>query len=302
MTVEEHTRPLTASDEPRRERLRRELAEVLEYEPDALTDAAHLRDDLNLDSLVMMTLLTWLESRGVSTAGQRNQPATVADVLGLLDRSRPGLSIRVTDGAFGQLRPTDIGVVPSAGVAAGGGTAGADPTLAPVLGNAGLRLTPVEPDDVRFLYALASHPDTCYRWRYRGAPPSIDRFMADLWSQVLVQFVARRAEDGEPVGHVVAYGSDLGQGYAYVGAVFRPQYAGTGLAAQATATFVRYLFHTHALRKLYAEVPGFNWPQVRSGEGRLFEVEGIMRDHEFYAGRYWDRYLCAIYRERLIST
>jgi RimJ/RimL family protein N-acetyltransferase len=153
----------------------------------------------------------------------------------------------------------------------------------------------VEPEDVRFLYTLATHPYTCFRWRYRGNPPPIDRFAADLWSKVLVQFVARRNDNGEPVGHVVAYGADMGQGYAYLGAVFQPWYAGTGLAAKATAMFVRYLFHTQPLRKLYLEVPGFNWEQVRSGEGRLFQVEGVMRDHEHFAGRYWDRYLCAIY-------
>jgi RimJ/RimL family protein N-acetyltransferase len=167
--------------------------------------------------------------------------------------------------------------------------------LAPVLSNHDLRLTPVEPDDVRFLYSLATHPETCYRWRYRGVPPQTDRFLADLWAQVLVQFVARRTEDGEPVGHVVAYGADLGQGYAYLGAVFRPPYSGSGLAAQGSAMFIRYLFHAFALRKLYIEVPGFNWPQLSSGEGKLFQVEGIMRDHEHYAGRYWDRYLCAVY-------
>jgi RimJ/RimL family protein N-acetyltransferase/aryl carrier-like protein len=284
--------PLATVEVPRRERHRIELATVLEREPAALTDAARLRDDLGLDSLVMMTLLTWLESRGVVASGQRSQPATIGEVLSLLDKTAPGLSIRVTDGAVPLTRPTDI--------AAARTSTGTAP-LVPVLSNAELRLTPVEPDDARFLYTLATHPDTCYRWRYRGAPPPIDRFMADLWSQVLIQFVARRNDDGEPVGHVVAYGADLGQGYAYVGAVFRPPYSGTGLAAQASTMFVKYLFHTFVLRKLYVEVPGFNWPQMRSGEGRLFEVEGIMRNHEHYAGRYWDRYLCAIYPDKLIS-
>jgi RimJ/RimL family protein N-acetyltransferase len=297
--LDEHTRPHDAPDGSRRERHRRELAALLEFEPADLPDTAQLRNELNLDSLAMMTLLAWLESRGVVVTGQRSRPTTVGDVLGLLDRSAPNLSVRMADGGFHPLRATDIGIVPFAGGGTGGDSTATDAQYAPVLGNAELRLTPVEPDDARFLYSLASHPDTCYRWRYRGAPPSIDRFMADLWSQVLVQFVARRAEDGEPVGHVVAYGSDPGQGYAYVGAVFRPPYSGTGLGAQATVMFVRYLFHTYALRKLYVEVPGFNWPQVCSGEGRLFEVEGIMRGHEYYAGRHWDRYLCAIYANNL---
>lgn len=277
---------ITTAD-TRRDRYRRELALVLDLDVETLTDAALLADDLGLDSLARMSLLTWLETKGVAVSGVRVQPASVGDVLALLDKADvPGLSIRLIDGTAvktGGL--TDHPVVRTS----------TEPSLAPVLEGHDVRLTTIGPEDVRFLYTLATQPDTCFRWRYRGNPPPIDRFAADLWANVLVQFVARRTGDGEPVGHLVAYGADVAQGYAYLGAVFQPWYTGTGLAAQAVATFVRYLFHTHPLRKLYLEVPGYNWEQLRSGEGRLFQVEGIMRDHEHFAGRYWDRYLCAIY-------
>jgi hypothetical protein len=58
---------------------------------------------------------------------------------------------------------------------------------------------------------------------------------------------------------------------------------------------VRHLFRTFPLNKIYMEVPGFNWPQVQSGQGSLFHVEGVLRDHEYYAGRHWDKYVCALY-------
>ncbi len=271
----------------RREKHRLDLATVLACDPALLTDTACLRTDIGLDSLGMMSLITWLQTRGVTVSSQHIQSSRIGEVLSLLEKADfADLSIRLPNGE--QLPPM--------------ATRRPEITepLAPTLANQELRLTPVEPEDMRFLYVLASHPDTCYRWRYRGVPPSMDRFAADLWAQVLVQFVARRAGDGEPAGHLVCYGADLGQGYAYIGAVFRPEYSGTGLAAQGVAMFVRYLFHTFNLRKLYAEVPGFNWPQMSSGNGSLLHVEGIMRDHEHYAGRFWDRYLCAIYPEALI--
>jgi RimJ/RimL family protein N-acetyltransferase len=113
--------------------------------------------------------------------------------------------------------------------------------------------------------------------------------------------VARTAGKGEPAGHVVAYDADLAQGHASIGALFTPDHAGTGQAAEVTAVFVRYLFHTFRLHKLYLEVPGFNWPQVRSGAGRFFHVEGVLRDHDHYAGRYWDSYVCAIYPDEVTS-
>jgi hypothetical protein len=46
-----------------------------------------------------------------------------------------------------------------------------------------------------------------------GRPPPPDRFAADLWSQVLVQYVVRTHSD-EPVGQVVAYAADLAAGHA----------------------------------------------------------------------------------------
>lgn len=285
-----------------RDRHRRDLARALDRDPSQLADAASLGGDLGLDSLARMTLIAWLSHHGVVVSGTEHLPSTVGDVLSLVEKAGlPGVSIRLVDGAAaGEPDPVTAfrPAVALTGPAVTGDTGPAGP---PVLQDTEIRLTTVEPEDVRFLYTLATHPDTCFRWRYRGNPPPIDRFAADLWSKVLVQFVARRTADGEPVGHVVAYGADPGHGYAYLGAVFQPWYAGTGLAAGAVAMFVRYLFRTHPLRKVYIEIPGYNWEQVRSGEGRLFQVEGVMRDHEFYGGRYWDRYLCAIYPDNTMS-
>jgi len=89
----------------------------------------------------------------------------------------------------------------------------------------------------------------------------------------------------------------MSMGHTFLGAVFQPEYTGAGLAAQAVAVFVRYLFKTFPLRKIYIEVPGFNWAQMASGEGILFEVEGVLKQHEYYDGQYWDKYYCAIYPE-----
>lgn len=264
---------------------RQEIADLLELDPAALPDEARLTGELGLDSLALMTLFGWLEAKGV-TAVNRDGLRCVGDILELLTRLPARLSVVVTD-------------APADGPAS---TAGLLPArkrspLTPALSNAAYRLTPIQESDLDFLYLLAVHPDTGYRWRYRGNPPSHQQFAADLFGQVLVQYVARGAISGEPAGHVVAYSADLAQGHASVGAIFTPDHAGTGQAAEITAVFVRYLFHTFRLHKLYLEVPGFNWPQVSSGAGRFFQVEGVLRDHDFYAGRYWDKYVCAIYPE-----
>lgn len=270
-----------------RETDRARLTELLELEPDDLPDDTGLREDLALDSLAMMRILTWLEERGVEVGAQKAGPATVGEVLTLLEKATERqISITVNQGGETvHLGPPARPSAPSA-----------DP-LVPRLATKTLRLLPVLPDDVGQLYGLVTRPDTCFRWRYRGVPPAVERFAENLWAHVLVQFTVRSIQTNELVGMVMAYNADrVAMRYLYVGVVFSPQYAGTGAAAQISAVFIDYLFHTLPLHKIYLEVPGFNWPQMQSGEGKLFTVEGILHDHDSYAGQAWDQRICAIYR------
>ena len=269
-----------------REAGRHELAALLESDPAELADSLRLREDLGADSLTMMRILVWLESKGVSVDTDLSRPARIGD-LALLDSAARGLTIRIGGGSRSAVETFDLPATAANP---------ADP-LAPVLAGHGLRLDPVTPEDTAFLFALSAAPETSYRWRYRGAPPPLERFTESLWSQVLVQFVARRVEDGERVGHVVAYSADPLARFASLGAVFVPPMTRTGAAAHSVSLFVRYLFHTFPFVKVYMEIPGYNWPQMASGEGVLFTVEGRLRDHYQYAGRSWDQYLCAIYRD-----
>jgi RimJ/RimL family protein N-acetyltransferase/aryl carrier-like protein len=281
------TNPRTTS---RREAYRRDLAEVVRRDPAELDDQARLIEELALDSLDLMSLLAWLDGHGVSVDVARDGPARVGDVLTLLEQAAafPRLSIRVTGGPAAAIAG-DVTIRPRPA---------ADP-LAPVLADEGFRLDPISPGDLDFLYALTTQPETCFRWRYRGAPPSYERFSNDLWKQVLVQYVARPGASDQPIGHVMAYGADPAMHYVHIGAVFIAPYAGSGMAARVVVMFLRYLFHTFPLHKVYLEVPGYNWHQIHSGRERLFRIEGILRDHDYYAGRRWDQYLCAVYRDQV---
>jgi RimJ/RimL family protein N-acetyltransferase len=156
-------------------------------------------------------------------------------------------------------------------------------------------LRPLLPDDLGFLYALATNPTSGYRWRFRGAVPPLEVFQELLWQGVHVQFLVFDRETGAPVGHVVAYGADLHNGFAYVGLVMGPSLHGRGLAVEPLMVFNRYLFHTWNFRKLYLETSDFNFSQFASGEGRYFHTEARLKNHDYYANRYWDKLILAIY-------
>jgi RimJ/RimL family protein N-acetyltransferase/aryl carrier-like protein len=276
---------LSSIDSSRRERLRGELAELLDVDAAELTDNARLVDDLSFDSLTMLTLLTWLADHGVRLGAEHRKPARVAELWSLLETDGFPLSVRTTDGP--DLGPTHVPRLPQPA---------ADP-LVPVLESGTFRLAPLQPSDVPHLYTLAVRPENCFRWRYRGAPPSPERFTDELWNHVLVQYAVRRGSDGRLAGHVVAYGADQHTSHVSVGAVFDPEHTGSGFAAEIVEVFSRHLFQVFPLRKIYLEIPGYNWPQMRGGEGRYFRVEGVLPEHVYYAGRYWEQYVCAVYPE-----
>jgi RimJ/RimL family protein N-acetyltransferase/aryl carrier-like protein len=280
----------TVEERSRRDTLRHEIATFLDLDPVLLEDGARLCD-IGLDSLGMMRLLVRLEALGVTLGTLDLDPRTrLGEVLTMLEHTaNPGLTIRLsTDGS--SVHGGLIGIPEVA-------PAALDP-LAPVLRTSAFELTAVRPEDLNFLFSLASSAGTSFRWRYRGAPPSMERFRESLWQGIMVQYVARRLDNHEPAGLLISYGADPGMRHAYVGAVFAAPYAGTGLAARAVAAFMRYLFHVFPLHKLYLQIPGYNWDQMSSGQGDLFEVEGVLKGHTFYGGQIWDEYVCAVYPER----
>ncbi|MEX5707160.1 phosphopantetheine-binding protein [Parafrankia sp. FMc6] len=159
------------------------------------------------------------------------------------------------------------------------------------------RLVPVLPNMVPFLYELAVSPDVGFRWRYRGSVPNYVQFEQELWNGMLAQFVVESIESGEPVGNVICYNPDFALGVAYVGAAMLGRYAGSGIAVEPVRLFIRYLFAVWPFRKLYFELPEFNYRQFTSATGERLRVEGRLVDHDYYGGRYWDRLILATYRD-----
>lgn len=159
-----------------------------------------------------------------------------------------------------------------------------------------VRLEVIRPQDLSFLYSLAIDAEAGLTGRFRGTVPTQALFESTLWQGVLVQFVAKLSR-GEPIGLLTAYNADLNSGYCYLGVSVAPKFHKTGLAAEALLVFVRYVFATWNIRKIYCEIPAFNYGTIRSGEGTLFEVEGILKDHVYLAGRFHDQLIVSIRRE-----
>ncbi len=171
------------------------------------------------------------------------------------------------------------------------------PSRQPPLTGRRVRLRAIFPSDYDYLYALATSEEMGYRWRFRGTSPSPEAFPQGLWHQVLVQFIIERIENGQRLGLVAAFDANERNGWCHIAMVLDPNVAGTGWALEAGSLFVNYLFMLFNFRKLYGEVPDFNYRDLMSGRNRFFREEGCLKDHEYHAGRYWDLHLVAVFRE-----
>ncbi len=133
--------------------------------------------------------------------------------------------------------------------------------------------------------------------RFGGATPSPADHVHSLWSGVLLQSTAHDPASDALQALLTCYDADLRNGHAWIAVQAGPEGIGNGTALAGLALFVTDLFAEWRFRHLYAETSSAAFEQFRSGEGRLFDVEGVLRDHHLRGSETSDKHLLRIRRE-----
>jgi RimJ/RimL family protein N-acetyltransferase len=160
-------------------------------------------------------------------------------------------------------------------------------------------LVPMADHHFDFLYGLPVDERVGVRWRYSGMVPTRQQFLQNLELGVLAQLVAVERITARPVGHVQLYSADLNTGTASVAVAVSPEAQRTGIGVEVAYLFLTYVFETYSFRKLYLEMPEYNVPLIATALSDVMVEEGRLRDHTYFGGRYWDRCIFAVYRQRL---
>jgi hypothetical protein len=162
-------------------------------------------------------------------------------------------------------------------------------------------LRPVGGDDLEFLRVLASTPGSGPRYRYRGVTPSPERFRTDLWNDVLCQYLLVGHRSERRLGLVSAFAPSTRDGHAHLGVLLADDVRRRGWALEGVGLFIEHLFNAFQLRKLYVQVSTL-WPSAfhRAIPDLLVE-EARLIDHDFFAGRYGDSVIYALWRDRWSS-
>ena len=171
------------------------------------------------------------------------------------------------------------------------------PAAQPVLSGRHVRLRTLMPSDYEYLYRLATDEEIAWRWRYRGHTPSPEQFQQNLFAGITAQFIVEHLPTGKPIGHVQAFDANDRNESCHFSILLDPSLDRVGWTMEALLLFLDYLFTVFNFRKLYAEVPEFNFRKLYAGAQRYAKIEGRLREHEWHAGRYWDLYFVAVYRD-----
>jgi hypothetical protein len=160
------------------------------------------------------------------------------------------------------------------------------------------RLRPLTPQFTEELYELASLNRIPWQWR---APETPDAFRESLWHNVLVQYQVEDLRTRRPVALVRADNPNLFFGHAYLTMMLHPDFRMRAWPLEGAVLFGHYLFTKFSLQHLYAETPTSHFDQFRSGIGKLFDVEGQLRNRVVVNGRREDLFILTFSRERWLA-
>jgi len=170
------------------------------------------------------------------------------------------------------------------------------------LGGRRFGLRHVVDGDLPFLYSLATADAIMPRWRYHGILPTADQFVHEFWNDVLVQFLAYKVAEEKSVGFVTSYAHDVQNRVAHIAIVLEEACWKTTAAGEILHLFLRYLFRVYNLRKVYAEVPEYNYESIASGAGNLFEREATLHGTLYVVGKYWDVNILTVDRDHWLEN
>jgi hypothetical protein len=129
-----------------------------------------------------------------------------------------------------------------------------------------------------------------------GSTPGFEEWVRQTAAGSLARFVILRSGDHRRLGLGSIFNADLGNGHAHIALSSFDPTRPSPLVMMGAGLLIEHAFACWPFHKLYLDVAEYNLGRLGSGQGRLFEVEGTLRDHHFQAGRRWDHHILAVYR------
>ncbi len=160
-------------------------------------------------------------------------------------------------------------------------------------------LRPVSAGDYDEIYRWSTHPSTGLLWRYRGATPSPELVIRQIWDGATAVYAVTLPGRRPAVGVVGLYNYSNVSRYCYLFALSAPEARGAGAVALGALLLCEQAFTTFRVRKVYVEATQSSLVQYASAVSRgLLEEEARLVEHEWNGVGYDDLVTLSVTRER----
>lgn len=104
-----------------------------------------------------------------------------------------------------------------------------------------------------------------------------------------------------PVGFIYSYDYNIQNNYLYIAIFIDKKERNNVLGAEAGVIFLNHLFNNYPIRKIYCTVYEYNKLSMKFLQNAGFKIEGILKEHRYFNGKYHNMSILAFYREEMSS-
>lgn len=145
-------------------------------------------------------------------------------------------------------------------------------------------------EDLKWMYEVrcnASEWALIQNWRYL---PTFDQFLNELQQETYRgdQRVVIENLQGEPIGLLYTYDTDLYNRRTFWTTYLKPEYRKGVYAIDAVISFLSLLFFVSNLHKVCAHILSFNRLSLNTLLKAGFKQEGVLREHIWWDGKAYD--------------
>jgi RimJ/RimL family protein N-acetyltransferase len=162
-------------------------------------------------------------------------------------------------------------------------------------------LRPVRQEDYGLLFSWYTQPEFAVLLQMPLAPVMHFEQFVSLFDHRLKDamnpfFIVEKRGSGTAIGVVGTDDLNLVHGHAFSWVFLAPEYRRSYFGAAALVRLLDFLFARYNLRKVYT-MTGETNPYSLAALKKSMRLEGCLRQHYGYGGRYWDMYCFALYRD-----
>ncbi len=164
-------------------------------------------------------------------------------------------------------------------------------------------LKPATSTDMEKLYEWFSEDDR-FLWTNDRSHYSFSEFcevFRDRQREYYYNFmIIRRSTSSNPIGFIYAYNYQHINGFVYTTCYIEKSKRNCGIGALAAISYYDMWFRENPITKICNEVFEYNRSSY-SCLNRMFHLDGILRCHKYYNGKYYDVYSFSILREEFYN-